>query len=39
MDEIGVDISSTSPKSFDDFEDTPSMLVLTLSPESHHKAK
>jgi len=38
MDEVGVDISKHKPKSFDDFEDTSFDLVITLSPEAHHKA-
>jgi len=38
MDEVGVDISKHRPKSFDDFEDTSFDLVITLSPEAHHKA-
>ena len=38
MDEIGVDIARHKPKSFDEFEDTSFDLVITLSPEAHHKA-
>src|SRR4029077_20603254 len=38
MDEVGVDIAKHKPKSFDDFEDTSFDLVITLSPEAHHKA-
>jgi protein-tyrosine-phosphatase len=38
MDEIGVDIAKHKPKSFDEFEDTSFDLVITLSPEAHHKA-
>jgi protein-tyrosine-phosphatase len=38
MDEVGVDISKHKPKSFDEFEDTSFDLVITLSPEAHHKA-
>jgi protein-tyrosine-phosphatase len=38
MDEIGVDIAKHRPKSFDEFEDTSFDLVITLSPEAHHKA-
>jgi protein-tyrosine-phosphatase len=38
MDEIGIDISRRRPKSFDDFEDTSFDLVVTLSPEAHHRA-
>ena len=38
MDEIGIEIGKHKPKSFDDFEDTSFDLVITLSPEAHHKA-
>jgi protein-tyrosine-phosphatase len=38
MDEIGIDIAKHKPKSFDEFEDTSFDLVVTLSPEAHHKA-
>ncbi|HYD30300.1 MAG TPA: arsenate reductase ArsC [Azospirillaceae bacterium] len=38
MDEIGIDISCHRPKTFDDLEDTSFDLVITLSPESQHRA-
>ena len=38
MDEIGVDISRHKPHSFEDLEDSNFDLIVTLSPESHHKA-
>ncbi len=38
MDEIGIDIAKHKPKSFEEFEDTSFDLVITLSPEAHHKA-
>ena len=38
MDEIGIEIGKHKPKSFDEFEDTSFDLVVTLSPEAHHKA-
>jgi len=38
MDEIGIEIGKHKPKSFDEFEDTSFDLVITLSPEAHHKA-
>jgi protein-tyrosine-phosphatase len=38
MDEIGIEIGKHRPKSFDDFENTSFDLVITLSPEAHHKA-
>ena len=38
MDELGIDASKHRPKSFDDLEDTSFDLVISLSPEAHHKA-
>ncbi|MCP1337942.1 arsenate reductase ArsC [Futiania mangrovi] len=38
MDEIGIDLSSHVPKTFDDLEDTNYDLVISLSPEAQHKA-
>lgn len=38
MEEIGVDISSHKPHSFEDLEDSNFDLIVTLSPEAHHKA-
>ena len=38
MDEIGLDLRRHKAKSFDDLEDTSFDLVITLSPEAHHKA-
>jgi protein-tyrosine-phosphatase len=38
MDEIGIEIGKHKPKGFDEFEDTSFDLVITLSPEAHHKA-
>ncbi|MGH6872915.1 MAG: low molecular weight phosphatase family protein [Rhizomicrobium sp.] len=38
MDEIGEDLSKHKPRSFDDMEDAAFDLVITLSPEAHHKA-
>jgi len=38
MDEIGVDISRHKPHTFEDLEDSNFDLVVTLSPEAHHKA-
>jgi protein-tyrosine-phosphatase len=38
MEEIGVDISSHKPHSFEDLEDSNFDLIITLSPEAHHKA-
>ena len=38
MEEIGIDISTHNPKSFDDLEDSYFDLVITLSPEAQHQA-
>jgi protein-tyrosine-phosphatase len=38
MDEIGIDVSRHRPKTFDALEDTSFDLVVTLSPEAHHRA-
>ncbi|MBI1866835.1 MAG: arsenate reductase ArsC [Methylocystis sp.] len=38
MEEIGVDISGHKPQTFDDLEDSNFDLIVTLSPESHHRA-
>jgi protein-tyrosine-phosphatase len=38
MEEIGIEIGKHKPKSFDDLEDTSFDLIVTLSPEAHHKA-
>jgi protein-tyrosine-phosphatase len=38
MEEIGVDISGHKPQSFEDLEDMNFDLIVTLSPEAHHKA-
>lgn len=38
MDEIGIDISQHVPKAFDDLVDTSFDLVVSLSPEAHHRA-
>jgi protein-tyrosine-phosphatase len=38
MEEIGLDISAHEPRNFDDLLDTSFDLVLSLSPEAHHKA-
>jgi protein-tyrosine-phosphatase len=41
MDEIGLDISKHRPRSFEELEDLEGFnfdLVVTLSPEAHHKA-
>ena len=38
MDEIGIDLSRHSSKSFDDLEDEYYDLIITLSPEAQHRA-
>ncbi len=38
LDEIGVDFSRHKSKCFEDMEDTSFDLVISLSPEAHHKA-
>lgn len=38
MDEIGVDIGGHHPHTFEDLEDSSFDLIVTLSPEAHHKA-
>jgi protein-tyrosine-phosphatase len=38
MDELGMDITGHKPHTFEDLEDTNFDLIITLSPEAHHKA-
>lgn len=38
MREIGIDIASHTPKTFEDLEDAYFDLVISLSPEAQHKA-
>lgn len=38
MDELGFDLKKHKPKTFDQLEDTSFDLIITLSPEAHHKA-
>jgi protein-tyrosine-phosphatase len=38
MDEIGIDMSKHHPRTFEDLEDSCFDLIVTLSPEAHHKA-
>lgn len=38
MDEVGVDITQHHPHTFEDLEDSSFDLIVTLSPEAHHKA-
>ncbi len=38
MDEIGIDVSTHIPKSFDELEDTSFDLVISMTPEAQHNA-
>ncbi len=38
MDEVGVDLAGHRPKSFDELEDDSFDLVISLTPEAHHRA-
>jgi protein-tyrosine-phosphatase len=38
MDELGIDLEKHHPKTFEDLEDSSFDLIITLSPEAHHKA-
>lgn len=38
MEEIGVDMTRHHPHNFEDLEDSCFDLIVTLSPEAHHKA-
>jgi protein-tyrosine-phosphatase len=38
MDEIGIDMSHFTPKSFEDLQGSGFDLIITLSPEAHHHA-
>ena len=38
MDEIGIAIAGYKPKRFEDLDDASFDLIVTLSPEAHHKA-
>ena len=38
MDEIGVDVSTHKPHTFEDLEDGYFDLIITLAPEAHHYA-
>lgn len=38
MDELGMDIGNHRPRSFADVEDEGFDLIITLSPEAHHRA-
>lgn len=38
LDEIGVDMAKHKPRTFEDLEESSFDLIVTLSPEAHHKA-
>lgn len=38
MEELGIDISRHVPKTFEELEDTSFDLIISLSPEAHHRA-
>ncbi|MCB1541192.1 MAG: arsenate reductase ArsC [Rhodoblastus sp.] len=38
MDDIGIDIAKYRPHTFEDLEDSSFDLIVSLSPEAHHKA-
>ena len=38
MEEIGIDMTKHRPHTFEDLEDASFDLIVTLSPEAHHKA-
>lgn len=38
MDDIGIDIGKFKPHTFEDLEDSSFDLIVSLSPEAHHKA-
>jgi protein-tyrosine-phosphatase len=38
MDELGIDLRKHRPQGFDDLEDLSFDLVVSLSPEAHHRA-
>jgi protein-tyrosine-phosphatase len=38
MEEIGVDITRHKPHTFEDLEDSNFDVIITLSPEAHHRA-
>ena len=38
MDDIGIDIAKFKPHTFEDLEDSSFDLIISLSPEAHHKA-
>jgi protein-tyrosine-phosphatase len=38
MDEIGIKMGKHCPQSFDDLDDTNFDMVISLSPEAHHRA-
>jgi len=38
MEELGIDLTKHRPHTFEDLEDASFDVIVTLSPEAHHKA-
>ncbi len=38
LDEVGLDLSGHRPRTFEDLQDESFDLIITLSPEAHHRA-
>lgn len=38
MDEVGIDLAGHTPKTFDDLADESFDVIVSLSPEAHHRA-
>ena len=38
MDELGIDVSKHRPHTFEDLEDSSFDVIISLSPEAHHRA-
>ena len=38
MDEIGIDLQKHKPQTFEDLEDSSYEMIVSLSPEAHHRA-
>jgi protein-tyrosine-phosphatase len=38
MDEVGIDMAGHAPKSFEDLDDASFDVIVSLSPQAHHRA-
>ena len=38
MEEIGIDLQKHKPQTFEDLEDSSYEMIVSLSPEAHHRA-